>query len=143
MRMRVCRLRMRIIKTRTERGRLGTEATPSLVPRPICGPGYEANSPHNAQQRPSTMTFKMQPALSRCVQGICQDVKLLFMLCGKSLKLQTQMQSSSLMHSNQQAALRNIHQLCPALSKVLTNTYREDVQLFIDGEVLLSQEGTT
>ena len=44
---------------------------------------------------------------------------------------------------NRQAALRNIHQLCPALSKVLTNTYREDVQLFIDGEVLLSQEGTT
>ena len=44
---------------------------------------------------------------------------------------------------NRQAALRNIYQLCPALSKVLTNTYREDVQLFIDGEVLLSQEGTT
>ena len=44
---------------------------------------------------------------------------------------------------NRQAALRNIHLLCPALSKVLTNTYRQDVQLFIDGEVLLSQEGTT
>ena len=44
---------------------------------------------------------------------------------------------------NRQAALRNIHQLCPALSKVLTNTYREDVRLLIDGEVLLSQEGTT
>ena len=44
---------------------------------------------------------------------------------------------------NRQAALRNIHQLCPSLSKVLTNTYREDVELFIDGEVLLSQEGTT
>ena len=44
---------------------------------------------------------------------------------------------------NRQAALQNIHLLCRALSKVLTNTYREDVQLFIDGEVLLSQEGTT
>ena len=44
---------------------------------------------------------------------------------------------------NRQAALRNIHQRCPALSKILINTYREDVQLFIDGEVLLSQEGTT
>ena len=44
---------------------------------------------------------------------------------------------------NRQAALRIIHQLCPALSKVLTNTYREDVQLFIDEELLLSQEGTT
>ena len=44
---------------------------------------------------------------------------------------------------NRQAALRNIHLICPALSKALINTYREDVQLFIDGEVLLSQEGTT
>ena len=44
---------------------------------------------------------------------------------------------------NRQTALRNIQQLCPALSKVLTNTYREDIPLFIDGEVLLSQEGTT
>ena len=44
---------------------------------------------------------------------------------------------------NQEAALRNIHHLCPPLSKILTNTYREDVQLFIDGETLLSQEGTT
>ena len=37
----------------------------------------------------------------------------------------------------------NIHKLCPALSKALINTYQEDVQFFIDGEVLLSQEGTT
>lgn len=44
---------------------------------------------------------------------------------------------------NRQTALRNIQQLCPTLSKVLINTYREDVNLFIDGEVLLSQEGTT
>ena len=41
------------------------------------------------------------------------------------------------------AALRNIHQLCPTLSKILINTYREDVQHFIDGKVLLSQKGTT
>ena len=44
---------------------------------------------------------------------------------------------------NRQTALRNVQHLCPALSKALINTYREDVQLFIDGEVLLSQEGTT
>ena len=44
---------------------------------------------------------------------------------------------------NRQAALRNIHHLCPSLSKILINTYREDVRLFIDGETLLSQEGTT
>ena len=44
---------------------------------------------------------------------------------------------------NRQAALRNIHYLCPSLSKVLINTYREDIQLFIDGDTLFSQEGTT
>ena len=44
---------------------------------------------------------------------------------------------------NCQAALRNIHYLCPSLSKVLINTYREDIQLFIDGDTLFSQEGTT
>ena len=44
---------------------------------------------------------------------------------------------------NREAALRSIHYLCPPLSKILTSTYREDVQLFIDGETVLSQEGTT
>ena len=44
---------------------------------------------------------------------------------------------------NREIALRNITNLCPTLSKVLINTYREDIQLFIDGETLLSQEGTT
>ena len=44
---------------------------------------------------------------------------------------------------NRQVALRNIHHLCPSLSKVLINTYREDIQLFIDGDTLFSQEGTT
>ena len=44
---------------------------------------------------------------------------------------------------NRQVALRNVQQLCPSLSKVLINTYREDIKLFIDGEVLLSREGTT
>ncbi len=44
---------------------------------------------------------------------------------------------------NRQNALRNIHHLCPSLSKTLINTYREDINLYIDGETLLSQEGTT
>ena len=44
---------------------------------------------------------------------------------------------------NRQTALLNILHLCPAISKVLVNTYRDDVQLFIDGQVLLSEEGTT
>ena len=40
-------------------------------------------------------------------------------------------------------ALRIIQHLCPSLSTVLINTYREDVHLFIDGETLMSEEGTT
>ena len=44
---------------------------------------------------------------------------------------------------NRQPALINIKHLCPALSKVLTNTYREHIPLFIDGDVIYSQEGTT
>ena len=44
---------------------------------------------------------------------------------------------------NRQVALQNIHHLCPSISKALINTYRKDTQLFIDGETLLSQEGTT
>ena len=44
---------------------------------------------------------------------------------------------------NREVALRNIHQLCPPLSKILTNTYRENIDLFINGETIYSQEGTT
>ena len=44
---------------------------------------------------------------------------------------------------NRQTALRNIQHLCPPLFKVLVNTYRENTQLFIDGETIMSQEGTT
>ena len=44
---------------------------------------------------------------------------------------------------NRKAALRNIQQLCPPLSRIIINTYREDPQLFIDGSTLYSKEGTT
>ena len=44
---------------------------------------------------------------------------------------------------NRQAALHNIQHLCPPLFKILVNTYRENVQLFTDGETIMSQEGIT
>ena len=44
---------------------------------------------------------------------------------------------------NRENALRNIPHLCPPLARILVNTYRDDIQLFIDGNTLLSQEGTT
>ena len=40
-------------------------------------------------------------------------------------------------------ALHNIQFTCPELSTVLYNTYRAPSDLYIDGEVILSQEGTT
>ena len=44
---------------------------------------------------------------------------------------------------NRQAALFNIQHLCPSFSTVLLNTYRFNVNLYIGGETLLSEEGTT
>ena len=44
---------------------------------------------------------------------------------------------------NRQTALHNIRRLCPALATSLINTYRAPLELYMDGDVLLSQEGTT
>ena len=44
---------------------------------------------------------------------------------------------------NRETTLRNIQHLCPPLAKILINTYQEDVHLFIDGDTIFSQEGTT
>ena len=44
---------------------------------------------------------------------------------------------------NCENALKNIQHLCPPIAKILINTYQEDAQLYIDGESLFSQEGTT
>ena len=44
---------------------------------------------------------------------------------------------------NRQTALLNIHSLCPSLAIVLTNTYRNNSSLFIEGQTILSCEGTT
>lgn len=44
---------------------------------------------------------------------------------------------------NRQVALHNIQRLCPPLATILINTYRSPTELFVDGDVLFSQEGTT
>ena len=44
---------------------------------------------------------------------------------------------------NRQAALRNVQHLCPSIATILINTYRAPTELFIDGKVLWSEEGTT
>ena len=44
---------------------------------------------------------------------------------------------------NRQTALHNIRSLCPTLSTILINTYRSESDLFVDGDVISSSEGTT
>ena len=44
---------------------------------------------------------------------------------------------------NREAALRNIQYLCPSLATILVNIYRESTELFVDGQVLVSEKGTT
>ena len=44
---------------------------------------------------------------------------------------------------NRQTALTNVLHLCPSLAKVLINSYRSDINLYINGETIMSQEGTT
>ena len=44
---------------------------------------------------------------------------------------------------NRQVILHNCEMVCPALSHILINTYRNNSQLFVDGQCILSKEGTT
>ena len=43
---------------------------------------------------------------------------------------------------NRQVTLLNCEKICPALSHILINTYRNNSQLFVDGQCILSKEGT-
>ena len=44
---------------------------------------------------------------------------------------------------NRQVALHNVRHLCPPIATILINSYRYPTKLFVDGDVILSQEGTT
>jgi len=44
---------------------------------------------------------------------------------------------------NRHVALQNVLHLCPSIAPAIVNTYRADAQLFVDGEVIYSREGTT
>ena len=51
--------------------------------------------------------------------------------------------SNAFNNLNRQLALANIASICPAFSRILINTYRNHANLFVGGETILSQEGTT
>ena len=44
---------------------------------------------------------------------------------------------------NHSVALHNIQQLCPPLARILINTYCSPTSLFVSGDTILSEEGTT
>ncbi len=44
---------------------------------------------------------------------------------------------------NRRTALLNIQRICPSLATILINTYRNPSELFVDGNTIWSQEGTT
>ena len=44
---------------------------------------------------------------------------------------------------NRKVALHNIRRLCPPFATILINSYRSPTELFVNGDVILSQEGTT
>ena len=73
------------------------------------------------------------------------DVKLPYIPCAASLtEAVLLVDANNAFNSlNRKVALLNIHQLCPSIATILTNTYRENASLFIDGDTLFSQEGTT
>ena len=44
---------------------------------------------------------------------------------------------------NHAVTLRNVRFVCPALALILINTYRSPASLYVNGQILFSQEGTT
>ena len=44
---------------------------------------------------------------------------------------------------NRESCLRNIQHTSPSLAPTVINTYREPARLFVDGECIMSCEGTT
>ena len=51
--------------------------------------------------------------------------------------------SNTFNNLNQAVALVNIYHSCPSIATILINTYRHDSALYIEGETILSREGTT
>ena len=81
--------------------------------------------------------------LLSCVQGRYQDVKRLFTLCGSASRMMDVRLPCWWMHSmpsTEYLPCTTSDTLCPT---ILINSYRASSELFIDGDVLYSQEGTT
>ena len=78
-----------------------------------------------------------KPRYMPCMSHIFEDAKSEAVLLVDASNAFNSMNHKTALHNY------NIHYHCPPLAVILTNTCREDIQLFIDGETLHSCEGTT
>ena len=63
---------------------------------------------------------------------------------GTRIKCQGLVDAANAFNSlNCQVVLRNMVHVCPSLAKILINTYRNDVKIFINNDTLLSCGGTS
>ena len=74
-------------------------------------------------------------AIIHCVRELYQSGEVDGVLCVDA--------SNAFNASNRGLALCNILHLCPSFGRLLINMYRSDVSMFIDGDCILSKEGTT
>ena len=74
-------------------------------------------------------------AIVHCVRELYDSEEVEEVLCVDA--------TNSFNSLNRKLALRNILHLCPSFERLVTNTYRYDCSLFIDGDCIFSREGTT
>ena len=78
------------------------------------------------------------------IRGDIQDAAGSFQSGGTETEAVLLVDASNAFNSlNRDAALHNIRHVCPSLSTVLINIYRNATELFVDGSTLFSEEGTT
>jgi len=92
--------------------------------------------------------FKLPLVASSSVEGSFLELRLQCMLCGQLLRKMSEavllIDATNVFNTiTRQVTLQNIRRLCPPLAPILINTYRAPTELYVDREVLLSQEGTT
>ena len=88
----------------------------------------------------------MQPGPYSCVLGRTPVVRRLFMPFVICILIQLLRVSSSLTQTTRSIRLTGrllSGHSCPSLGRVLVNTYRDGISLFVGGETIMSLEGTT
>ena len=94
------------------------------------------------------LTFKMQLVLNSCggqiagIEAAVHATRSVFESdeCEAVLRVDA---SNAFNALNRKVALPNIRRLCPPFATILINSYRSPTELFVNGDVILSQEGTT